>query len=267
MDEELSQIDLEMKTELQKIKDKYNSQKKQIRLKYKHMNKKETPKKPRTARKTIPKILKNQVWDKHIGREKGIGNCKVCQCEIDSKGFECGHIISVKENGPTTIDNLVPICSTCNKSMGTDNLESFKEKYFTSNKLARAKIINKFICEKLEKDEPLTTTRVGRGFNSIWNTKPFVKTKDIYMELKEWGLREYNFLEKQDEVMPLLIELVSNKYGKEEEKEEQDFNEHLMIGGFYNNQHHNEFGICGNNLRRQNFNVKKEKGFYNIKMI
>jgi hypothetical protein len=87
------------------------------------------------------------------------------------------------------------------------------------------------------------------------------------MELKEWGLREYNFLEKQDEVMPLLIELVSNKYGKEEEKEDNNLNQQLMMGGIYNNQNHNEFGIYGNNVRRQNFNVKKEKGFYNIKII
>ena len=36
-------------------------------------------------RKTIPKALKNKVWDTYIGIEKGIGKCFCCQKEIDSK--------------------------------------------------------------------------------------------------------------------------------------------------------------------------------------
>ena len=34
------------------------------------------PKKKR--KKTIPKILKNMIWDNCIGREKGIGKCYCC---------------------------------------------------------------------------------------------------------------------------------------------------------------------------------------------
>ena len=47
--------------------------------------------------------------------------------------FECGHIVSVKEGGETNIENLLPICSSCNKSMGTENLMVFKKKYFSTN--------------------------------------------------------------------------------------------------------------------------------------
>jgi len=77
----------------------------------------------------IPKLLKNQSWDTYIGKEKGIGNCYCCSAEIDSKHFECGHVIPVSKGGPDTIDNLRPICSLCNKSMGTKNMDEFIKKY------------------------------------------------------------------------------------------------------------------------------------------
>ena len=84
-------------------------------------------------RKSIPKTLKNQVWDKYIGKKHGVGKCFCCKKEIDSKNFDCGHVISVKDSGPTTVDNMRPICSPCNKSMGTQNLNDFKQQYFPEN--------------------------------------------------------------------------------------------------------------------------------------
>lgn len=77
----------------------------------------------------IPKLLKNQSWDVYIGKEKGIGNCYCCNAEIDSKHFECGHIIPASKGGPETIENLRPICSLCNQSIGSKNMDEFIEKY------------------------------------------------------------------------------------------------------------------------------------------
>lgn len=88
----------------------------------------------------IPKVLKNMVWDKYIGKSKGIGACYCCSCDIDSKNFECGHVIAFKNKGPTNLTNLRPICSVCNKSMGTENLIKFKKKYFNTAKYEEAKL-------------------------------------------------------------------------------------------------------------------------------
>lgn len=76
-------------------------------------------------KKTIPKPLRNSVWNKHIGKEKGIGNCFCCHSDIDSKHFECGHVISEATGGDTTVNNLRPVCSLCNKSMGTMDMNTF----------------------------------------------------------------------------------------------------------------------------------------------
>lgn len=92
----------------------------------------------------IPKKLRNLVWDTYIGREKGIGNCYCCKDELDSKNFECGHVVAYKDKGQTNLENLRPICSVCNKSMGTENLYVFKEKYFMPPEYNEAKLyINK----------------------------------------------------------------------------------------------------------------------------
>lgn len=83
------------------------------------------------SRRKVPKVLKDRVWDVCVGKEKGVGQCYVCAKQIDSKNFHCGHIVSVYDGGPTQLDNLKPICSVCNSSMGTQNLEEFKARFFT----------------------------------------------------------------------------------------------------------------------------------------
>jgi hypothetical protein len=77
-------------------------------------------------KKTIPKTLKNQIWDKYIGRDMGIGECYCCQKDIDSKHFEAGHVISESKGGDICIKNLRPVCDLCNKSMGVMNMNEFK---------------------------------------------------------------------------------------------------------------------------------------------
>jgi 5-methylcytosine-specific restriction endonuclease McrA len=87
-------------------------------------------KKKDNYRKSVPKTVKDRLWDTTFGPEAGQGLCYVCGLQINSKRFEAGHVISVYHGGSTTLDNLKCICSTCNKSMGTQHLEKFKLTYF-----------------------------------------------------------------------------------------------------------------------------------------
>lgn len=77
----------------------------------------------------IPSSVRNTIWLKYIG-ESMIGLCTCCkQTQISNNCFECGHVISEKNGGTVTIDNLRPICSACNKSMGTLDMDEFMKKY------------------------------------------------------------------------------------------------------------------------------------------
>ena len=63
------------------------------------------------------------------------GKCFCCKVETISKAnFECGHVQSEHEGGDVTIDNLRPICSLCNKSMGTRNMTEFMQEFGMYNK-------------------------------------------------------------------------------------------------------------------------------------
>jgi 5-methylcytosine-specific restriction endonuclease McrA len=39
--------------------------------------------------------------------------------------FVVGHIVSIKNGGETSLENLLPICTLCNSSMGTMNMDDF----------------------------------------------------------------------------------------------------------------------------------------------
>lgn len=82
--------------------------------------------KERPKRKNLPKKTRVKAWDLNIGEEFGIGECFTCGCIIKQTDYECGHIISVKDGGSDNVDNLMPVCSQCNKSMGTMNMHHFK---------------------------------------------------------------------------------------------------------------------------------------------
>jgi phage/plasmid-associated DNA primase len=77
----------------------------------------------------IPKALRYKVWTVYIGEKEGYGKCYVCDGSITPFNYECGHIIAEKNGGPTNLSNLRPVCSGCNKSVGTKNMDEFKRMY------------------------------------------------------------------------------------------------------------------------------------------
>jgi hypothetical protein len=68
----------------------------------------------------IPKALREQVWLKNVGpcfeHKCLIDWCQNTMCVFD---FHVGHNIPESHGGKTDIDNLMPICSRCNLSMGS----------------------------------------------------------------------------------------------------------------------------------------------------
>lgn len=76
------------------------------------------------AEKKIKKPVRMQVWMNTYGKS-GCAECPFCKTEISMFQFECGHIVSAANGGETIVENLSPICSTCNKSMGATNWNDY----------------------------------------------------------------------------------------------------------------------------------------------
>jgi 5-methylcytosine-specific restriction endonuclease McrA len=260
MEQEIIALDEGMKAEVKEVKDKYSKLKSDVKKKYKNIEakkKKQEKEETNKLRKSIPKSLKILVWDKNIGKEKGIGECDVCKSNIDSKNFECGHIISVKYGGETNIENLLPICSSCNKSMGPQNLLEFKEKYF-KQKMNTKKIdetkVDKYIQRNLCRTNETKPVKIDGFVVNIFGEKPlFLSTDDIFHNYREWLCTYHNeyYNETQYEQC----------FGESNDRNELVIKLTKVYGELTNNPHLLNNGSMGD------FITKKGYGFTHIKYV
>ena len=103
-------------------------------------------------KKSIPKVVKDLSWNKWVGDDVAKTKCLCCGVnEIKMSTFHCGHVIAEANGGSTTVDNLRPICSACNLSMRTENMNTFKNKCGFDKKVeakveAKVEKINKLLA-------------------------------------------------------------------------------------------------------------------------
>jgi len=82
----------------------------------------------RTTRSKIPAAVRADVWCRYVGN-KVYGECYCCGGHITSFNFHAGHVIADARGGSSTVDNLRPLCQTCNLSMGTTHMGQFIRTY------------------------------------------------------------------------------------------------------------------------------------------
>ena len=83
----------------------------------------------------ISDALKTSVWNKYIGVFVGMNKCLCCDInEINQRNFHTGHIVSEVNKGATNVENLRPICSKCNLSMGSRHMRDFQKENFPKAK-------------------------------------------------------------------------------------------------------------------------------------
>ena len=83
----------------------------------------------------IPKIKKQEIWEQYIGIDIGRTKCLCCNLnDITQFNFHNGHILAKSKGGDMSKENLRPICSQCNLSMGNESMIDFMNrlKYDTS---------------------------------------------------------------------------------------------------------------------------------------
>ena len=96
------------------------------------------------SKKKIPKKIKELTWYKYIGKEIAVSLCMCCnETEICQMNFHCGHCVSEANGGSLEVDNMRPICSGCNGSMGSMNMNDFIKKFKLSGKIIEPVIVQK----------------------------------------------------------------------------------------------------------------------------
>ena len=77
-------------------------------------------------KRTSNKQLQRLVWDRYIGEDIATHKCLCCKkVTIRITEFICGHVEAESKGGKKTIENLRPICSGCNGSMGSKNMVDY----------------------------------------------------------------------------------------------------------------------------------------------
>lgn len=78
----------------------------------------------------IPATLRNAIWATYISPINSTGYCCCCSIEpITKANFAAGHIVAEARGGAVTLQNLRPVCTLCNSSMGKTNMNEFIAKY------------------------------------------------------------------------------------------------------------------------------------------
>ena len=129
-------------------------------------------------KQTIPKPLREEVWRKD-NPTKLDSMCPICcRNKISALNFECGHIQSEHHGGATTLNNLMAICGSCNKSMGTKNLNHFRVNLWRGRKYPgndkRFEISN-----TLNHNEPIPTNKL---VTSLINFDDLENIIEIYLK-------------------------------------------------------------------------------------
>jgi hypothetical protein len=78
-------------------------------------------KQAKKRKQKIPAAIREAIWVKHMGKVYE-GKCPTpwCPNTITVFDFHSGHDIPESKGGPTTVENLIPLCARCNTSMGNE---------------------------------------------------------------------------------------------------------------------------------------------------
>ena len=81
-------------------------------------------------KKKIPTALRQQAWIKQFGMPEYKCPVSWCQNKITPFSFDAGHNIPESKGGKTSIENLIPLCRSCNLGMGDRyTIEEWNAKY------------------------------------------------------------------------------------------------------------------------------------------
>ena len=79
-------------------------------------------------RKNIPAKVRQMTWRKYMGNSMD-GKCWCCGDSICFENWHAGHVHPSSKGGPDSVENLRPLCSSCNLSMSNKHMADFIKLY------------------------------------------------------------------------------------------------------------------------------------------
>jgi len=121
-----------------------------------------------------------KVWKKRFGFRK-TGICVCChQNTIQRDDFVCGHRRAYASGGGNDVSNLEPICSRCNKKMGTHDLvpwcKKFQEELKTVKPMPKTTTAKKTVRKTTAKKPASKTAAAKKTVRKTTAKKPMPKT-------------------------------------------------------------------------------------------
>ena len=91
-------------------------------------------KSPSSGRR-VHESIKVKSWKKYCGNVFE-HKCLIehCQDIITARKFEAGHITPYSRGGESSSDNIIPLCSKCNKEMGDMTLDEYNDTFIQPTK-------------------------------------------------------------------------------------------------------------------------------------
>lgn len=137
LEKQKNEIELRMKEEIKKQEEEKKKKQEEEEAKKKAEEEAEEKKRIEEEKKenkkkkqSIPKNVRIIIWNHYIGEDIIKHKCLCCKkVTISNTNFEVGHVLSEKNGGTHEINNLRPICFSCNHSMGAENMVDFVVKY------------------------------------------------------------------------------------------------------------------------------------------
>jgi len=85
-----------------------------------------------SRREKISHVVRREVWAKVNQRDFDAGKCYTCDADLRFGNMECGHVVAHAMGGRADVANLMPVCRTCNRDMGIQNLEDYRQRILRS---------------------------------------------------------------------------------------------------------------------------------------
>ncbi len=128
-------------------------------------------------KQVIPKKIRDAVWVKYCGQgDEGI--CYCCSKKVDRyhAGWQCSHVFSENMGGEISVENLRVNCSSCNLSMGNQNLYA----YIRDKKLKGpgSKNVDAYFKKNPSQKDSKRTNNWGNNKKKSQENKNIVNKKD-----------------------------------------------------------------------------------------